>query len=461
MESLPKGPLPVPDAAALAAAREEYKEAKARYKKSTFCYYYWRQRCIFPRERCKFAHGIEDLKRYPRSEFLQVRSNFFRLKAATHGKKNPEGLDPNPKESKVDDLVFSSDEEESKVFKAKHKARSKAEHDKLKEWQNLVLRNFALFILHESPTEFVRRSHMEHAYHDVKLKFEPRLLTERMRAVYVKTVLLPPSLLARTQVVLAYPELEKIADVFKGYLTQLALAAAGRGATFPIHYKEFERTYAAELPLNLPDISLLYSVYGSSTDHEFTDAINHNQDLIAALQKTVGDHSMDSGFLTAEDCTPAERARLEKRLGTGGMYEWAVVEKACEEECAGTLQYFVAKDRPTRNILWSIGFKFILTGSGSYAVRTCADGKEDEEFKILIQHEDEKCNYGRIASLPPTDKTEEDPVPPKGSIIDGKIVWVDSPGSLEYAMKVFAKVTQVGVDTEGCLSVLLYYASLG
>eukprot|EP01022_Parablepharisma_sp_SALTPOND_P012721 TRINITY_DN1646_c0_g1_i1.p3 TRINITY_DN1646_c0_g1~~TRINITY_DN1646_c0_g1_i1.p3 ORF type:complete len:504 (+),score=63.57 TRINITY_DN1646_c0_g1_i1:7579-9090(+) len=450
----------------------EYKQVKEKYKKTTVCYYHWRQRCYFTKERCKFAHGVRDLKRHSREDFLSIRRSFFRLKGLLHGKDNPHGIDPNPKESKVDDLAFSSDEEDSKIFRQKRKSRSKAEHDKLKVWQHHYLAEFAQFLLEESQLPYMRKSEMENHFKDVKLKFDCRLLTDSMKILYGKSIILPPSLVARSQILLPYPTLESLIPTLAQYIGKIA-GSLIKKFKFPIHYKEFEKTYHVQLPVTIPEIGRLQELLNVENETAFVKALHENAQIMQVVEMEVGGENLKQGFVTAEDCTPSEKEGLIEKMKDVGIAEWEYVEKVCNETCAGTLQYFVAKDRPMRNIMWNVGFKYIQTGAGGYVIRFSGECKE---FKVAVGNISGACPYRRVFenSAKSTDveerivKNVEDEVKRGNAVseekledelIDGKVLWVHDFRTFRYALALAKGVTQIAVDIEGCLSVFLVCVS--
>eukprot|EP00826_Nyctotherus_ovalis_P040787 TRINITY_DN4046_c0_g3_i4.p1 TRINITY_DN4046_c0_g3~~TRINITY_DN4046_c0_g3_i4.p1 ORF type:complete len:258 (-),score=60.26 TRINITY_DN4046_c0_g3_i4:26-724(-) len=196
----------------------EYKSVKEKYKKTTICYYHWRGSCVFSRKRCKYAHDIVDLKRYPREQFLAIRKSFFMLKGEVHGEPNPEGTDPSPKESKIEDLAFSSDEEDLNALRAKGKNKMKEDNDKIKKAKQYRLAEFILLLLKESELPYIRRDVAESLFSDAKLKYDGRLLTEKLRVVYQKAAILAPCTQERFQVILLYPTLEQIIHPLAEYI---------------------------------------------------------------------------------------------------------------------------------------------------------------------------------------------------------------------------------------------------
>jgi len=57
-----------------------YRHIKQRLRKTHYCQFHFRQRCLRFRERCEHAHGFEDLVRLPSAEVLSLRQELFNLK---------------------------------------------------------------------------------------------------------------------------------------------------------------------------------------------------------------------------------------------------------------------------------------------------------------------------------------------------------------------------------------------
>jgi len=450
--------------------KKEYAEIKEKYKKTTMCYYFWRQRCLFSKERCKFAHGVRDLKRYQHNEFVEIREKFFRLKAETHGGSNPHGIDPNPKESKIDELVYSSDEEDSQIFKQKRKSRSKAEHDKLKEWQHHLLSEFALFLFEEQQTKYMRKSFMEKLFDDVKLKFEARLFVEKMNILYPKAVILAPSINKHTSILIQFPSFDDTINLLAEYIGQIAIQIS-KNHTFPIIYKRFEKLYHDNLPLLLPEIPTLCDILKTPNEQSFIKFIENNPKILNTISANIGPDSMKHGFVTCEDCTPLEKLNLQEKLSKTLVISYESAEKLCNEICAGTLQYFSTKDRQIRAILWSVGYKFIQTNAGCYLVKNSEDYKSFDEIKI--NWIDENCACRKNTDKIIAEKSQEkimyeienfidneiidlrDQIS-EINLIDSKILWVCDFLSFKHAILLMRGHKEFAIDLEGALSVFFF-----
>ena len=426
----------------------KYKEAKEKYKKSTICYHYWRKCCYFTKERCKYAHGLDDLKRYPREEFIEIRKSFFRLKGEVHGNPNPQGIDPHPIRPEAKDFTFSSDEEEGKIFKTKRKARSKEEHAELKVWQQQFQVEFALFLFKEANTNFIPRDLFENLYSDVKLKFDMNVIADKMKAVYQKNALLSSSTKVRSHVVLLYPVLEKIMDPLAEYFGNIAKIMITR-CKFPIYYKEFEKVYNEQLPIELPMLKLLCELFHAKTNIEFINLVEFNKTIMDNVKSKVGEEVIKDGFIMDAYCTPEDKEKISKKLNTIWVASSNIIKDWCVEICHETFQFFKSFDKPIKGVMVSVGFKQIITGTRIYYVRKSGDTKK---FAFVMDNKECPCKAKKfeenIDSLPNCIEKEKI----KDVLIDGKILWVSDFDTLHYAISITDNVDQIGIDLEGYLS---------
>jgi len=432
----------------------EYRKVKEKYKKTTICYYYWQGSCVFSRRRCKFAHGVVDLKRYPREEFFATKKSFFMLKGEVHGEPNPEGVDPNPRESKIDDLVFSSDEEDIRSSRAKSKSKSKEDHDKIKIAKQYQLIDFALLVLKEANTPYMRRDLVEQLFTDVKLKYDSRLLTEKKKVVFQKAAMLIPNNQERFQVVLKYPTLEQTIPLLADFIGHLSKIMA-RKYKFPVHCQEFEKTYHDELTLNLPDLKTLRELFGAKTNVSLIHILQNNNDIMTKVKESIGEEAIKEGFLMEEYCSPIEKANLTSTLRNVCIGEYYMMKQLCDKICKETFQYFVSKDKPFKAVMSSIGFRQIFTNIGSYFIRPCSEYKKPEVLPYKTKDcscKDSKWNQYEIKTqLLKTSKLTD-------ILIDGKILWVSDSDTLLHAISITKEANEIAVDLEGDLNVILFKA---
>jgi hypothetical protein len=428
---------------------EEYRKVKEKYKKTTMCYYHWQGGCVFSRRRCKFAHGVVDLKRYPRELFLSIKKSFFMLKGEVYEELNPEGVDPNPKESKIDELIFSSDEEDIKLFIAKSKTKTKEDHDKIKRAKQYQLVEFALLLFKESNTSYIRRDLIEQLFSDVKLRYDNRLLTEKRKVVFQKAATLIPNSQERFQVILRYPTLEQIIPLLANFIGHLSKIMT-RKYKFPVHCQEFEKIYHDELTLDLPELKVLRELFNTKTNVSLIHILQNNNDIIFKVKEAVGEEAIKEGFLMEECCSPIEKAKLVSVLRNVCIGEYNMMKELCNKICYETFQHFVSKDKPLKAVMSSVEFKQIFTGTGSYFIRSRGEPKKSEALLHNIKHcscKDFKwseCEFN-------TQLLEESKL--TDILIDGKILWVHNTDTLLHAISITKETKEIAVDLEGDLSV--------
>ena len=59
---------------------KRYRELKSRLRKTHYCNFHFRQRCLRFKESCYHAHGFTDLVRMPSHELLELRQELFNIK---------------------------------------------------------------------------------------------------------------------------------------------------------------------------------------------------------------------------------------------------------------------------------------------------------------------------------------------------------------------------------------------
>jgi hypothetical protein len=444
------------------AILEEYKQVKEKYKKTLFCYYYWRQRCFFTKERCKYAHGITDLKRYPREEFLQIKKSFYILKGKVHNKPNPEGIDPHPKQAKVDDIDFSSDDEEAQIFRAKRRARSKEEYAKVKDWQQEILVEFALYLFEERKEDYIQRELFEKLFEDVKLKYDSKVLTGIKKIVHQKLGVLLPSEKIRKHIFIKYPRLEHIIEPLSDHIGKM-VGVLKKSYVFPVYYAEFERVYHEDLPILLPDIKLLHDLLNANTNIEFISALESNEKIMKKIKDYTGEEEFKEGILIDDYFSPIDKEKLIKRVQNIWIGCYDSMRNICTEMCSITFQYFVSKEKPIKSLMEAISFKQIITGTGIYFVRSHGNSIVFEALMTNITQpcifKSKESNSGKEEVRSEKIKEEHKQLNIRNDLIDGKILWVTDLSTLNEAIEITKNAKQIAVDLEGSLSVFYTFIS--
>jgi len=434
---------------------EEYKKVKEKYKKTLFCYYYWRQCCFFTKERCKYAHGVDDLKRYPREEFLQIKKSFYILKGKVHDKPNPEGIDPHPNQAKVDDIDFSSDDEEAQVFRAKRRARSKEEYAKVKEWQQEIVAEFGIFLFNECKEKYILRDLFENLFKDVKLKYDAKILTTVKKIVHLKNIMLSPEDKIRKHIFIRYPVLEDIIEPLSDHIGKV-VKELKKSYVFPVYYGEFERVYHESLPVLLPDIKLLRDLL-KVNNTELINALENNEKIMKKIRDYTDGEEFKEGVLIDDYFNPIDKKKLIKRVQNIWIGRYDDMQDICTETCTITFQYFVSKGKPIKSLMEAVGYKQITTGTGIYFVRSSGD---PTIFETLITDTTQLCPYKNKESNSGKEEEKSKEIETNDiqlnieDLIDEKILWVTDLNTLTKAIQFTKDIKEIAVDLEGGLSVI-------
>jgi hypothetical protein len=203
---------------------EEYAQIKKSFYKTTMCYWYLRKRCIFTQERCKYAHGVNDLKLLSHEEHNKIMAQFLSMKEQRWQLK---GIQPKRKEqyktkSCVDDLLFSSDEEDfNRLYVKKNIVRTNSEKAMLKEFyysNSVSLINKLL-----SNQKMRRKAEIETIASDVQIHLNWKELTDKC-IVYFKNILPTPSAKKKEEMVFPFPTVSEIETYMENLYTSIFVA---------------------------------------------------------------------------------------------------------------------------------------------------------------------------------------------------------------------------------------------
>lgn len=185
------------------------------------CYWYLRKRCLFTKERCKYAHGVADLKLLSHEEHNKIMTKFLSMKEQRWQLK---GQQPKRKEqyktkSCIDDLLFSSDEEDfNHLYVKKNIIRTDSEKAMLKEFylSNAV----ALINKLLSNQKMRKKSEIETIASDVQIHLNWKELTEKC-LVYFKSIVADPATKKKEEMVFLFPTVSEIETYMENILTSI------------------------------------------------------------------------------------------------------------------------------------------------------------------------------------------------------------------------------------------------